>query len=79
MTKDFLLEHIKELEKLVTVSADNYNRLKVNLDNSMNAHNVLIGRLTEATELYREMEKPDKPVVAPVMPGVLPLPSEKVK
>lgn len=57
MTKDILQVRIQALTKAVADSLENHQRIRVDLDNATSAHNALVGRLNEATDLYKEFEK----------------------
>jgi hypothetical protein len=57
MKKDVLCARVQELSRSVNESAENYQRIKTALDNATAAHNSLVGRLQEATELYEKFEK----------------------
>lgn len=56
MTKDNLASRVQELAKEVNESLENHSRIRVALDNATSAHNALVGRLDEATRLYKEFE-----------------------
>ena len=55
--KDILLARVEQLLKEVNESIENYNRLKINLDNATHAHNALVGQFEEAKELYKKLEE----------------------
>jgi hypothetical protein len=57
MEKNILQERIAQLTKDVQESLENYQKLKVNLENSMNIYISSLGRLTEAQEIYKEFYK----------------------
>ncbi len=70
MTKDILDARIKELSQAIIESADNFQKLKSQLDNIANNHNTLVGRLEEANEMYKKFEKSESnsPVTIDVSP-----------
>jgi hypothetical protein len=59
MTKDSLQARVQELAKEVADSLENHNRIRVALDNATSAHNSLVGRYNEATELLTKFDKVD--------------------
>lgn len=61
MKKEILLARIQELTKAVNQSNENYQHTKLSLESIANNHNMLVGRLTEANEIYSEMEKSSSP------------------
>jgi len=61
MTKDDLQTRVQSLAKEVAESMENYQRIKAALDNATAAHNSLIGRYTEATELLAKFDEESTP------------------
>jgi predicted ABC-type ATPase len=57
MTKDILQARVQELAKEVAESLENHNRIRVALDNATSAHNSLVGRYNEATELLKNFDE----------------------
>ena len=57
MKKEILVARIQELGKQVNDSRENHERIRIALEHATNAHNALMGRLTEAQEIYNEFEK----------------------
>ena len=57
MTKDILQVRVQELAKEVAESLENYNRIRIALDNATSAHNSLVGRYNEATELLTKFDE----------------------
>lgn len=57
MTKDDAVVRVQELSKEVAESMENHQRIRVALDNATSAHNALVGRLNEATDLYNKLNK----------------------
>jgi len=57
MTKDIQAIRVQELTKEVACSLENHQRIRVDLDNATSAHNALVGRLNEATDLYNKLDK----------------------
>ena len=64
MTKDILITRIQELSNAITESSANFQRVKAEMDNIVNNHNSLIGRLEEAKELHQKIEKSESIVGA---------------
>jgi hypothetical protein len=62
MKKEILLARIQELTKAVNQSNENYQQTKLSLESIANNHNMLVGRLAEANEIYSEMEKSSSPL-----------------
>lgn len=60
MKKEDLLKRIQELSKSVQESLENHQRIRVALENATNSHNALVGRLDEATVLYKEFDNFEK-------------------
>jgi hypothetical protein len=61
MNKDFLQTRVQQLAKEVAESLENHQRIKVALDNATSAHNALVGRYSEATELLTKFDEASKP------------------
>jgi len=57
MTKDILEVRMKELVAALNESAENFQRLKTQIDNVTNNHNSLVGRLEEVKEMYGKLDK----------------------
>lgn len=57
MTKDNLQSRVQALAKEVAESLENHQRIRVALDNATSAHNSLVGRFNEATELLAKFDE----------------------
>jgi hypothetical protein len=60
MKKYFLEDRVQKLAKEVAESLENHQRIKVALDNATSAHNALVGRYNEATELLTNFDEASK-------------------
>lgn len=60
ITKDSLLEKLKDIEKNLSESSENYQKIKSSLEVATNIHNSLIGKYSAIKELYDCFEKSEE-------------------
>lgn len=72
MTKDILEARIKELSEAITEHFESCQKVKAQLDNMVNHHNVLVGRLEETKEMYKKFDTNEaaNPVTVDVLPVI---------